>query len=99
MAFKKHFRFNKLVNHPAYIFKEENGLCYYFFVTHQKKWKNIKNIPLTGPLKRNDLKKNYLVPLILKAKPDRFQDQAAKHLKFHRADGPLIRELYKKYKV
>ena len=97
MKFKKHFRFNKLVNHPAYIFKEENGYYFYFFVTHQKKWKHIVNIPLTGTLDRTDTKeKNYIVPLILKAKPDRFHDRVIDDLKFHRSDGPIIRDLLKK---
>ena len=97
--FKKHFRTNKLVKHPAYIFAEKDGLYYCFYVTHQKKWKGIKNIPLHGKLNPNDShERQYIVPIPAKALPDKFYDDIMP-LKFNRQDGPILRELYKKYHV
>ena len=97
--FKKHFRTNKLIKHPAYIFAKKGDIFYCFYVTHQKKWKGIKNIPLHGKLNPNDThEKQYIVPILAKAKIDKFYENTLP-LKFSKKDGSILRMLYKKYNI
>ena len=99
--FKRHFRFNKVDGHPAYIISEGNGNYSYISITHAPctLGKFRKNIALIDPIKQNDDRINYIVPVVMIAPKRHFSNHVATQFKFSPKDGATIRDMFKKMKV
>ena len=89
MNYKRHIRYNHQTNHFAYIIDETEKSYMFFGLTHSPRTFCNKNIPLEN--------KNFIIPMLCIGIKENFSKKK-KNKKFTRKDGPVIRELLKKYK-
>ena len=89
MNYKRHIRFNHKTNHFAYIIDETEKSYLFFGLTHSPRTFRNKNVPLAN--------KNYIIPMLCIGEKKYFSNNKS-NKKFERKDGPIIRDLLKKYK-
>lgn len=87
---KKHFRYNRLTRHYAYIVGENNKCYLYVSITHAPRTLGISNIKLKSS-------NTYVVPQINILEKDLFSKHESPS-KFKRCDGPILKMVYKKTK-
>lgn len=70
--FRKGFRKNKRIGHPAYLIDEDGNMYKYIGITHAQKTNGMDNIPLSKNPDPKDSSKAFVRPLIEKDKPKNF---------------------------
>lgn len=90
--FRKGFRKNKRVNHPAYLIGENGGEYDYIGITHSETVNEEANIPLKKNPNPQDPKRAYLRPSVESDKPTNF-GRAYKGWGFSEEDKKTVREL------
>lgn len=87
--FRKGFRKNKRVRHPAYVFDEKSGKLLYIGITHAPKVKEEENIPLKKNPNPQDDKQAFARPKVEEDEPKNF-GRAMKDWKLSEEDKKTI---------
>lgn len=89
--FKRHFRFCRITNHPAYVLSESNGCYRYISLTHAMAANSLATIKLR--MKGNDSERAmYAVPITYVADKECFSRNRLS-MKFDKADGWIVRDI------
>ncbi len=88
------FRYNRRRRHPAYIFKNKNGMYYYISLTHAPSWRNYINHKLYKNPNPNDPENSYVIQRVFSDSYRSF-GRTYRNWRFDRNDKRMIKRIKK----
>ena len=95
--FKRGFRKNKRIDHPAYLLGRNGDKYDYIGITHSDKTNGKNNIPLKKNPNPNDKRKSYVRPTVESDDPKNF-GRSYKDWAFGSEDKKTVQKIYDKSK-
>lgn len=95
--FRKGFRKNKRIKHPAYVVDKDGNLYKYVGVTHSRVTGAEENIPLISNPNPNDSRQAYIRPYVEKDEPKNF-GRRYDNWNFSKSDKTTVNKVIEKSK-